>query len=87
MVKMPTYSQFKQSNDRAKKMLKGEVLGKILSVQNLRNADAAICNFQYYDNISVVPVKQIVTEVYFDGMGLLSNPSAIKEWAGWGREF
>lgn len=86
MVKMPTYEQFKQSNDRAKKMLKGEILGKILSVQNIRCADAATCRFQYYDNISIVPVKQIVMDVYFNDMGLLANPSAIKTWSGWGRE-
>jgi hypothetical protein len=85
-MQMPTYEQFKSTNDYNKKHIKGIDKGQIGRIKNMNDAYNAVCEFSCYDNLSVVQVKDIVAESFYNNFGVLTNPSALKSWSGWGRD-
>ena len=77
-----TYEQFKTGNDEAKKYF--TVLGSIVDT-NMREGT---CTFEYDGNVSYnVPIENIVSNILFDGMGAIKNPSKLKEWKGFTPRF
>ena len=73
-----TYEQFKRMNDQSKRM-GVQPVGKITSVQFATNT----CKLLVEDNESIVGIPNIINDVARDGMGVLSNPSALKKWPFW----
>lgn len=72
-----TYKQFKKSNDESKGAF--PVLGRVLST----NMKAGTCVFIYEGNITRdLPIKTLVNNIVYDGMGAISNPSALASWGG-----
>lgn len=73
-----TYEQFKKQNDESKKFF--AQLGR---VYNVRNA-VGICDFSFNGNITkAMPIMVLISNIIYDGMGAISNPSALKNWNGW----
>ena len=78
MAQKLTYVKFKQSNDMSKKM--GCTCGHIDSV-NYKNGT---CVLRVEDNRTQLPISQLVADIVVNGMGCVSNPSALKDWKEWG---
>lgn len=72
-----TYEYFKKNNDISKRT--NPAVGRVSHVNFKRNT----CTLVYEDNISEVPIKELVDEIVLDGMGSISNPSILKNWKGW----
>ena len=72
-----TYEQFKEMNDNSKQFF--DVLGTISDV-SLKDG---YCVLDYLDNSTRLPILQVVLDIYRDGMGAITNPSALKNWKGW----
>lgn len=44
---------------------------------------AGTCNMRVEDNVSMISIEQLVTDICENGMGNISNPEALKNWTGW----
>ena len=73
-----TYDEFKRINDQSKKM--GVTCGHIDNV----DLKAETCVLAVFDNRTPISIQNLVADITVNGMGCVSNPSAIKEWKGWG---
>ena len=82
-MKYPSYEQF----NKVCKKDKGLTICRISDVKNLKSMDGAVCNMTVLDNTTTVTVSSLVKDIYFNGMGVASNPSVIKNWSGWDETF
>lgn len=83
-TRIPTYEEFVKMNKEAKRFF--AISGHLSDIQNLSNAQAATCTLEYDGRrTKKLSVVTIVLDVYYNGMGILSNPSSIRNWSGWGR--
>lgn len=81
-MQYPSYEQFKAAN---KTIVRGNASCSISNVRNLSSPTHATCDMTVLDNTTTVLVKLLVEDIYFNEMGITSNPSAIKNWGGWGK--
>ena len=72
-----TYEYFKKMNDESKCYFPD--LGKIIGVDNKTNS----CILDFCGNQTKISIEELVNEIVRDGMGAISNPSALKAWKGW----
>ena len=80
MIMMPTYEQFRRVNDDSKSYF--EVKSRISDV-NLVNET---CTLTTGDSVTRnMPISVVVTDIYLNGMGVVSNPSALKNWRGFNK--
>ena len=80
-MQFPSYEEFKSICRGSK----GVISCHVDSVRDLASINNATCNMTVLDNTTRVTVYSLVVDVYFNGMGIISNPSAIKNWAGWNK--
>ena len=79
MLMTPTYEQFKKANDDSKSSF--EHLGRVSNVDFKKNT----CTLTFMDNSTNMPISVLVTDIHLNGMGAISNPSALKGWSGFKR--
>ena len=77
MIMTPTYEQFKRINDESKSSF--EHLGRVSNVDFKKNT----CTLTFMGNSTPdMPISVVVTDIHLNGMGAISNPSALKGWNG-----
>lgn len=71
------YEDFKRQNDSSKKFFSH--LGKLEDV----NLSDNTCTLVFLDNITRnLSIQDIVNDIIYNGMGAVSNPSALRGWKG-----
>lgn len=73
-----TYEYFKNNNNLSKQ-LGVKPVGKILAVQG------DMCRLAVFDNESNIDIMRLVEDIVHNGLGCISNPSALQNWKGWER--
>lgn len=80
MIKAPTYEDFKRVNDESKSYF--EALARVSNV----DLKSETCTLTYLDRVTPdMNISYVVTDIYLNGMGALSNPSALKGWRGFSK--
>lgn len=82
--RIPTYEEFIAKNKELKGLFNSS--GHLTEIQNLGNLQAASCTFEYRGRkTKKIAVITLVLDVFYNGMGVMSNPSSIRSWSGWGK--
>lgn len=74
-----TYKYFQEQNNIAKRM--GVKSGRVIYSSSNPN----VCKLQFEDNESLIEVTQLVQDIVYNGMGCITNPSALKNWPGFSK--
>lgn len=73
------YEDFKRQNDSSKQFF--SCLGRIEDVSLKNNT----CTLIFADNVTKnLYIQDVVNDIIYNGMGAVSNPSALKGWKGFG---
>lgn len=75
-----TYKEFKRHNDTSRAMFNMTV-GRITDV----NLTTETCKLTVEDRTTVINIGQLVNEIVYDGMGVISNPSLLQRWKGFSK--
>lgn len=80
MIMAPTYEQFKRVNDESKSYF--DIKSRVSDVDLVNET----CTLTTGDRVTRdIPISVVVTDVYLNCMGVISNPSALKNWKGFNK--
>lgn len=72
-----SYDDFKKYNNDSKKHFSS--LGRISNVDNVKGT----CTLTFEDRVTHnLSIQNIVDDIAYNGMGAVSNPSALRKWKG-----
>lgn len=75
-----TYREFKKHNDTSK-LCKDIPIGRVTDV----NLISETCRLTVESHSSVIPIAQLVEDIVYNEMGVISNPSILQRWRGFER--
>lgn len=75
-----TYREFKKHNDTSK-LCNDVTVGRVTDV----NLISETCRLTVESHSSVISIAQLVEDIVYNGMGVISNPSILQRWRGFER--
>lgn len=80
---MSTYYDYEAFADACRESKKlGVIVGRVSNV-NLRENTCSLTVLERTTNN--LDIQCLIQDVWFNGMGAIGNPSALKKWKGWGK--
>ncbi|MBR1454841.1 MAG: hypothetical protein IJ593_09420 [Lachnospiraceae bacterium] len=75
-AKFLDYDKFKSINDDSKKCFSGAAKIGMVDLKN------GVLELTYMGNTSTMAIDTLVRNIVLDGLGVVSNPSALRNWTG-----